>query len=317
MGIFQRQRPRTGRASGGDRIRRAWRGAAALLLAPFALGGCGGGDAPPPQPFAVVAAGDIAQCFGAPAAASGAARTAGLVAPSDELVLTLGDNAYQNGTAEEFATCFHPTWGAFKERIRAGIGNHDDYTPNAAGYFGYFGAQAGPDRRGYYSFDYRGWHFISLNSVSGVSADSAQYRWLLEDLAASRNAACTIAYWHYPLFNSGARHGGSPQMKLFFEALHNAGVEIVLSGHEHLYERFAPQTAAGVADPARGVRQFTVGTGGAALDRFTTPLPNSEARVAQAWGVLRLRLGDGEYSWEFVAAGGGAALDSGRGVCHR
>jgi len=294
----------------------AWVGACGVALA---TGGCGGDDVPAPQPapFAIVAAGDIAQCLDGPPSASGAARTAPLVASSDELVLTLGDNAYQNGTPQEFAGCFDPTWGALKERIRAGIGNHDDYTANAEGYFGYFGARAGPDRRGYYSFDYRGWHFISLNSVHGVSADSEQYRWLLADLASSRATLCTIAYWHYPLFNSGARHGPAQQMKPFFDALYAGGVDIVLSGHEHLYERFAPQTADSAADPARGVRQFTVGTGGAALDTFAQPLPNSEARVAGHWGILRLTLGDGRYSWQFVPAGGGAALDSGQDVCHR
>jgi hypothetical protein len=293
-----------------------------VLLTLMAVGGCGGdsaGDtsAPVPTSFTVVAAGDIAECFGGPASASAAARTAALVTRDDALVLTLGDNVYQDGTPAEFANCFDPTWGAFKDRIRAGIGNHDTYTPGAAGYFGYFGAQAGPDRRGYYSFDFRGWHFIMLDSTTDVSSESEQYRWLKSDLATSRDTLCTIAFWHYPLFNSGTKYGSTTSMRPFFDALVNGGVELVLSGHEHLYERFAAQTAAGVADPARGVRQFVAGTGGAALNKFGPPAPNSEVRIEGTWGVLRFTLGDGQYSWQFMPIGGGAALDSGRDTCHR
>ena len=118
-------------------------------------------------------------------------------------MLTLGDNAYDYGTPAEFANCFHPTWGAFKDRIRPTIGNHDYYTAGAEGYFGYFGAQAGPDRRGYYSFDYGGWHFISLNSVLDVAPQSVQYRWLVADLAQSKDSLCTIALWHYPAVQLG------------------------------------------------------------------------------------------------------------------
>jgi 3',5'-cyclic AMP phosphodiesterase CpdA len=265
----------------------------------------------------VVAAGDIAQCFDAPASASMAAKTAALVVPTDAFVATLGDNAYQSGTPVEFANCFHPTWGAFKDRIHPAPGNHDYYTPGAEGYFSYFGAQAGPDRRGYYSFDYGGWHFISLNSLSDASEQSAQYQWLASDLAASRGTLCTIAYWHFPVFNSGATYGGSAKMKPFFDALYSAGVEIVLSGHDHLYERFAPQNPNGVADPARGVRQFVVGTGGAELYKFGPPVPNSEVRIEGTHGVLRLTLGASGYSWQFLPVGGGGARDSGSDSCHR
>lgn len=302
----------------GPDLRRPLNACIAAIVAAAMLGGCGGGSGEAvPATFTVAVAGDIGQCFGAPAATSAAAKTAALVRPEDALALTLGDNAYDSGTPEEFASCFDPTWGAFKPRIRPAIGNHDTYTPDAAGYFGYFGAQAGPDRRGYYSFDHGGWHFIALNSSGDVSARSAQYEWLVADLASSRGTPCTIAYWHYPLFNSGDRHGVSPEMKPFFQALYDAGVEIVLSGHEHVYERFAPQTADGVADPVRGVRQFVVGTGGHVLDTFGPPMANSEVRVGGSWGILRLTLGNGTYSWQFMPAGGGAALDSGRDVCHR
>jgi 3',5'-cyclic AMP phosphodiesterase CpdA len=271
----------------------------------------------PATPLTIVAAGDIGQCFSAPAAASAAARTAALVSPLDALVLTLGDHAYDAGRPAEFANCFDPTWGAFKDRIRPTPGNHDYYTPGGEGYFGYFGPQAGPDRRGYYSFDHGGWHFISLNSLVDVSAGSAQYLWLQSDLAQSSGSLCTIAYWHYPAFNSGATYGSNREMRPFFDALHAAGVEIVLSGHEHIYERFAPQKGDGTADPARGVRQFVIGTGGHALYEFGTPLPNSEFRYNANWGVLRLTLGPDSYGWQFAPVGGGAPIDAGTGTCHR
>jgi hypothetical protein len=271
----------------------------------------------PIAPVRIVAAGDIGQCYDAPAAASAAARTAALVTPQDALVLTLGDHAYDNGTPAEFANCFHPTWGTFKDRIRPSPGNHDYNTPGAVGYFDYFGVQAGPDRRGYYSFDHGGWHFISLDSLVDVSAQSEQYTWLKADLARSSDSLCTIAYWHYPAFNSGAGYGSVTQMRPFFDALYAAGVEMVLSGHEHIYERFAPQRADGTADPLRGVRQFVVGTGGHELNPIGLPLPNSEFRYNADWGVLRLTLGQGEYSWQFMPVGGGAAIDAGTATCHR
>jgi hypothetical protein len=232
-------------------------------------------------------------------------------------VLTLGDAAYQSGSADEYASCFHPTWGAFKDRIRAAPGNHDYYTPGADGYFTYFGAQAGPsDRRGYYSFDHGGWHFIALNPLTGLRPGSAQFQWLLDDLAASRDSLCTIAMLHYPAFNSGANHGSIGEMRPVFDALQAWGVDIVLSGHEHLYERFAPQRADGRADPERGLRQFTVGTGGAILMAFGNPLPNSEFRASGSWGVLRLTLGTGRYDWQFVTVDNSSAVDSGSTSCH-
>ena len=264
----------------------------------------------------IVAAGDIGQCFGLPAAISAAAKTAALVTPQDTLVLTLGDHAYDSGTPAEFANCFQPTWGLFKDRIHPSPGNHDYVTPGADGYFSYFGTQAGPDRRGYYSFDYGGWHFISLDSLIDVSAQSEQYLWLKSDLAKSSDSLCTIAYWHFPAFNSGATYGSILAMRPFFDALYTAGVEMVLSGHEHVYERFAPQKADGTADPAHGVRQFVVGTGGHELNQFGPTVPNSAFRYNANWGVLRLTLGQGNYSWQFLPVGGGAPIDAGTGNCH-
>jgi hypothetical protein len=269
-----------------------------------------------PAPFTVVAAGDIAYCGETAAAATPAARTARLVGAGDALVLTLGDGAYESGTPAEYANCFHPTWGAFKDRVRPAPGNHDYYTTGAQGYYDYFGTQAGPDRRGYYSFDHGGWHFISLNAVADLSPGSEQYRWLQSDLANSRDSLCTLAVLHYPAFNSGANHGSILAMRPAFDALQSAGVEMVLSGHEHVYERFAPQRADGTADPGRGLRQFVVGTGGHVLMAFAAPLPNSEFRFNASWGVLRLTLGNGSYGWKFVSVDNGATIDSGSANCH-
>lgn len=269
-----------------------------------------------PAPLRVVAAGDIAYCGELPAAATQAARTARLVVPEDDLVLTLGDAAYESGTPAEYANCFHPTWGAFKDRIRPSPGNHDHYTAGAQGYFDYFGAQAGPDRRGYYSFDRDGWHFVSLDAMADLSPGSPQHRWLVADLESARDSLCTLAVLHYPAFNSGANHGSVMAMRPAFDALQAAGVELVLSGHEHVYERFAPQRADGTADPVRGLRQFVVGTGGHVLMAFGSPLPNSEFRHNAGWGVLRLFLEPGRYRWQFVGAADGAVIDAGAGDCH-
>jgi hypothetical protein len=285
------------------------------LFAPPAGTLCGAPDRPLTS-FTIVTAGDIGQCFDAPAAGSGAAKTAKLISAQDAFVFTAGDNVYETGTPEQFAQCFEPTWGVFKSRIYPTVGNHEYYTPDASGYFDYFGAQAGPDRRGYYSFDYGGWHFISLNSIVDVSPQSDQYRWLVADLEKSRGSLCTMAVYHYPAFNSGANYGSIVGMRPMFDALYNAGVEMVISGHEHLYERFAPQKGDGTVDAARGVRQFTIGTGGHTLNQFGVTAPNSEFRYNLSWGVVRFRLGQGTYSWQFVPVDGGAPVDAGTATCH-
>lgn len=293
-----------------------------LAGASLALAAC---SAPPPAPPAVadwrgavtvVAAGDIADCTDVIAAASGAATTARLVRPDDALVLTIGDNTYPDGAPAEFADCFEPTWGRFGKRLRPSPGNHDYRTPDAAGYFAYFGDRAGPGGRGYYSFDLGGWHVISLNSNVDAAAGSEQHRWLVQDLAAS-HAPCTLAVWHHPVFSSGP-HGNDPRMRDALAALHAAGVEIVLVGHDHVYERLTPHDADGAPDPLRGIRSFTAGTGGARLYRFRNPPhPLSVARDASSHGVLRLTLGEGRYRWEFVRANGAPGGDRGDARCHR
>ena len=265
--------------------------------------------------IAVVAAGDIADCRRIAPAESGAAQTAALVSATDALILTLGDNTYPVGATAEFADCFHTTWGKFGARLRPSPGNHEYQTPGARGYFEYFGEQAGPERRGYYSFDLAGWHVISLNSATDASAGSPQYGWLVEDLNTASAVPCTLAVWHHPVFSSGP-HGNDPRMKDALAALHAAGAEMVLVGHDHVYERLERHDASGVADPLRGIRSFTVGTGGARLYQFKVIHPLSLVRES-AHGVLRLTLAAGKYRWEFIPVGGGPALDRGEGECHR
>lgn len=268
----------------------------------------------------VLIAGDIADCKGAPAAQSNAAKT-GLLTEDwlrkteNSSVITIGDHTYPNGTAQEFSDCYAPTWGRFKQKTFPSPGNHDYLTPMAAGYYDYFGDRAGPARRGYYSFDLAGWHVISLNSNIADDNGADQLKWLREDLAASK-AMCTIAYWHHPLFTSGLR-GNNRLMKSAWEILHEAGADIVLTAHDHHYERFAAQDAEGNVEPARGIREFLVGTGGANLSSITeAPRQNSEAQIIGSFGILRLDLQEGQYAWEFIPTAGSSARDSGTGVCH-
>ncbi|HEU5321805.1 MAG TPA: metallophosphoesterase, partial [Methylomirabilota bacterium] len=209
--------------------------------------------------------------------------------------------------------------GRHKGRTRPAVGNHEYGTPGAAGYFDYFGAAAGGPGKGWYGYDLGAWHVIALNSncaqAGGCHAGSEQERWLRADLAA-HPAECTLAYMHHPRFSSGNQHGGSPGVEPLWRALHDHGAEMVLAGHDHDYERFAPQTPGGALDPKRGVRQFVVGTGGRSLRKFGPPKPNSEARDNTALGVLHLRLRDGSYDWRFVAEPGKSFTDSGSDRCH-
>jgi hypothetical protein len=262
----------------------------------------------------LVGAGDIASC-----SSSGDEATANLLDSISGTVFTLGDNAYENGSVPEFANCYGPSWGRHKARTMPAVGNHEYQTTGASGYFGYFGAAAGEPDKGYYSYDRGQWHIISLNSmcenVGGCGATSPMVTWLKQDLAANP-AACTLAYFHHPLFNSGAEHGNDPKMRPSWDALYAAGAEVVLSGHEHTYERFAPQTPAGAADTAQGIREFVVGTGGASHYPFGTIQPNSQVRNSDAYGVLKLTLHSGSYEWQFVPEAGKTFTDSGSDQCH-
>jgi len=233
-------------------------------------------------------------------------------------VLTLGDNQYDNNVYADYLKSFDPSWGRVKALIHPAIGNHEYLTSGAAGYFQYFGSAAGAVGKGYYSFDIGAWHLIALNSncsqVGGCSAGSPQEQWLRADLAA-HPTACTLAYWHHPLFSSG-EHGPNPSVKPLVQALYDAGAEIILSGHDHDYERFAPQTPAGAADPVHGIRQFVVGTGGKNHYGFGTPLANSEVRNDTTYGVLKLTLHPNGYDWQFVPQAGGTFTDAGSTACH-
>jgi len=292
-------------------VRRRHPGAPLLawVLGAAAAGACAAPSAPA-DIQTVYAVGDIARCKHPDPRWSGAADTAavvgaGLAADPQAVVLTLGDHTYPRGTASEFANCYDPTWGRFKERTWPAPGNHEYYTKDAAPYFAYFGERAG---RGYYSLRLGQWRIYSLDSNLQGAAQARQLAWLKDELArelahepaAGAEAPCTLAFWHHPLYSSGG-HGSVPAMRAAWVLLQQAGAELVLSGHDHDYERFAPQDAHGNADP-RGLRQFVVGTGGAYPTPFLRWRNNSETRDASRNGVLRLRLYAGSYHWEFLEA---------------
>jgi hypothetical protein len=267
-----------------------------------------------PTPSVLIAVGDIAGCD-----VDGDEATAALVEGLPGTVAVLGDTAYPSGTPEEYAQCYDPAWGHFRDRTRPAVGNHEYATPGASGYFAYFGLSAGPSGLGYYSYDLGSWHVVVLNSqcweVGGCGRGDPQAEWLEGDLLA-HPAECTLAYWHVPRFSSGI-HGSSDVVQAYWEILVEAGAEIVLSGHDHDYERFAPQDSQGMADPESGVRQFVVGTGGYGRYFFRDPpLPNSEVRDSSTYGVLVLRLFVGRYEWEFVPVAGGTFTDAGSAACH-
>ena len=271
-------------------------------------------EAPPPD--VLVGAGDIATCDLPEDSA-----TAALVNATAGTVFTLGDNAYPDGAAADYANCYHPSWGLVKDRTRPVVGNHDYFSSSsAAPYFAYFGAAAGEPGKGWYSYDVgTDWHVVVLNSnctnVGGCGAGSVQEQWLRADLAASTRP-CTVAMWHNPRFSSG-EHGNDSSTDAFWKALYADGAELVLNGHDHDYERFAPQDPSAGADPTHGIRQFVVGTGGQDFRSFSsTVAANSEVRSIAAHGVLRLTLSSGSYGWTFLPVPGKTLDESGSGTCH-
>ena len=260
----------------------------------------------------MLAAGDIAACD-----SDGDEQTARLLDVLPGTILALGDLAYPTGSAREFAQCYGPSWGRHKARTHPAPGNHDYGDGSAAPYFAYFGEAAGAPGEGWYSFALGAWHIVSLNSncdeIGGCERDSREGRWLAADLAA-HPAPCTLAFWHHARFSSGAKHGSTERMAPFWEILEEHGADVILSGHDHVYERFAPQDARGHADPG-GIRQFTVGTGGRSLRRFGPLLPNSEAHSGAAYGVLKLTLHPTGYDWEFVPVAAAHFSDHGSASC--
>jgi len=274
--------------------------------------------APPPTTKILLGAGDIADCSRSEGVGStGGEDTARLLDRIAGTVFTTGDNVYESGTDAEFNECYEPSWGRHKARTYPSLGNHEYYTPNASGYFDYFGETAGDPSEGYYSYDLGEWHVVVLNSmcenVGGCGDDSPMLRWLKEDLSANPKT-CTLAYWHYPLFSSGY-HGNIASMKPTWDALYAANADVVVNGHDHSYERFAPQDPNGEADSERGIREFVVGTGGASLRPFETIKANSEVRNADTHGILKLRLHPTGYDWEFIPVAGETFRDSGSGSC--
>jgi hypothetical protein len=271
-------------------------------------------SAAPVGPTAVlVGAGDIATC-----ASNRDEQTAALVAAIPGTVFTTGDNVYMTGTRAQFQKCYGPSWGRFRNRTYPAIGNHDAITLDGQPYFAYFGAAAGPPYDGWYSYQAGTWHIIVLNSncqsVGGCGEGSRELSWLKADLAAHPDL-CTLAIWHHPRFSSG-EHGSDRITDPFWRVLFDAHAELILNGHEHDYERFAPQTPAGLADPVDGIREIVIGTGGKSLRLFNRIVANSEVRDASSYGVLRLDLAPGKYSWRFVGTSARAFSDSGTTACH-
>jgi acid phosphatase type 7 len=266
------------------------------------------------QSVILVGAGDIADCKDL----SGAEATAKLLDQIPGTVMAVGDLAYPDGTKENFV-CYDKTWGRAKSRTRPAVGNHEFHSAGGTPYFDYFGAAAGDPKTGYYSYELGAWHIVVLNSeckdVGGCEAGSSQEKWLRADLAA-HPVACTLAYWHKPLFSSGSAHGNDLSVKPLFQVLYEANADLIINGHDHDYERFAPQTPDGAADPTRGIREFVAGTGGKNHRPFGEPKPNSEVRDATAFGVLKLTLNPGGYDWQFIPEAGKTFTDSGSGNCH-
>jgi len=266
-----------------------------------------------------VGAGDIAGCKNL----EGAQATAKLIEQIPGTVFAAGDLAYEKGTAAEFQSCYGTTWGEFKARTRPTPGNHEYGEPTASGYFQYWGAQAGPAGKGYYSYDLGSWHIVALNTncaaqgLGGCDAGSPQEEWLRKDLAAHPDA-CVLAYGHHALFSSGVfkSHAVHSELNVLWRDLYAAHASLVLVGHEHSYERFAPQDAEGHADP-NGIREIVVGTGGRSHDPLGFPTPNSEVRNSDTYGVIKLTLTPGHYAWQFIPEAGKTFTDSGTGECPR
>ena len=268
---------------------------------------------PASGPAVLAGAGDIADC--SRVSQEGTARVLdGIVGQ----VATFGDGAYPDGSLTDYMNCFDPSWGRHKARTRPATGNHEynhGSSAGAPGYYAYWGAAAGDSGIGYYSYTLGTWHIVVINSSLDMSAGSTQEQWLRADLAA-HPATCTLAYWHHPRFSSGG-NGSTVETQPIWQALYDFGAEVVLNGHDHDYERFAPQTPTGALDNTNGIREFVVGTGGNSLYSFDIPpIANSQIRSNVNYGVIKLTLWPTSYDWQFIPVAGGTFTDAGSAPCH-
>ena len=235
-------------------------------------------------------------------------------------VFTLGDNAYDRGSSSDYQSWYDPTWGRHKAKTKPSAGNHEYETGGAAGYFGYFGSAAGDPGKGYYSYTVGDWRVFVLNTnadcrVVSCAAGSAQETWLRRELAKT-TAKCVLAYMHHPRFSAGTNHGDSPEVKPLWRALYRADADLVLAGHDHNYQRFAPMNPDGAVDRARGIRSFVVGTGGKSPLYGLRTRQGVEAKNAVTHGVLALTLRAKSYDWQFLPIAGKTFTDAGSGACH-
>jgi hypothetical protein len=263
----------------------------------------------------LLAAGDIASC----GSSQGDEETAALLGKLKGEIQTIGDNAYEHGTKAEFE-CFDSSWGRHKSRIHPALGDHEYDTGTAQAYFDYFGRAAGEPGKGWYSYDLGDWHIVVINPnclriKGGCEEGGEQETWLRNDLDINTRD-CTLAVVGGPLFSSGAVHGSESSYKDLWETLYARNADVILSADDHVYERFAPQTPDGKSDLERGIRQFTVGTGGYFLYKFGPPIALSEERHTGTHGVLQLALHSGSYEWRFQPVAGSAYTDRGSAYCH-
>src|SRR6202045_1307117 len=294
----------------------AWESAAPLAAPQSATGAK---TDPADQTAVLVGAGDIVGCRDP----EGALATAKLIEKTPGTVFAVGDLVYDATTLSQFQKCYGATWGKFKDRTRPALGNHEYLEPRATPYFQYWGAQAGPAGKGYYSYELGAWHVVVLNTnceapgLGGCASGSPQEIWLRQGLR-EHQGACIVAYGHHALFSSGffRSHAVHPELKPLWDDLYAVHADLMLAGHEHSYERFAPQDPDGRADPRHGIREIVVGTGGRSHDPLGLAMPNSEVRNVGAYGVLKLTLLPQGYTWEFLPEEGKTFRDSGAGVCH-
>jgi len=273
---------------------------------------------PEAQSAILVGAGDIVDCRDP----QGALATAKLIEKIPGTVFAVGDLVYDAATLAQFQNCYGAAWGKFKDRTRPALGNHEYRDHKATPYFQYWGAQAGPVGKGYYSYELGAWHVVVLNTnceaagLGGCAAGSPQESWLREDLQQHRGS-CILAYGHHALLSSGIfrSHAVHSELKRFWEDLYAAHTDLILAGHEHSYERFAPQDPEGRADPQHGIREIVVGTGGRSHDPLGSGLPNSEVQNFDTYGVLKLALSPQGYTWEFIPEEGKTFHDVGAGIC--